>query len=81
MAAADVGDAGASLEPLDHAVERRQPGTDEVRVVAGAEEPLAAVVDVLVVFVPADAGAAADGLGDPRRVEDGADRELEEPGR
>ena len=79
MAAADVGDAGASLEPLDDAVERRQPGADEVRVVAGPEEPLAAVVDVVVVLVPADADAAAGGLGDLRRVEHRAERDLEEP--
>ena len=58
MAAADVGDPGAALEALDDAVERGQPGRDEVGVVAGAEEALAAVVDVMVVLVPADAGPA-----------------------
>ena len=80
MAAADVGDARAALELLDDAVERRQPRADQVGVVAGPEEPLAAVVDVVVVLVPADAGAAADGLGDARRVEHRAERDLEEAG-
>ena len=80
MAAADVGDAGAALQVLDDAVERGQPGRDEVRVVAGPEEPLAAVVDVVVVLVPADSGAAACGVGDPRRIEHRAERDLEEPG-
>ena len=57
MAAADVGDPGALLEALDDAVERGQPRRDEIGVVAGAEEPLAAGVDVMVVLVPADADA------------------------
>ena len=80
VAAADVGDAGAALQPLDDAVERRQPRADQVRVVAGPEEPLAALVDVVVVLVPADAEAAAGGLGDLRGVEHGPERDLEEPG-
>ena len=80
VAAADVGDAGAALEPLDDAVERGQPGRDQVGVVAGPEEALAAVVDVVVVLVPADAGAAARGIGDARRVQHAAERDLEEPG-
>ena len=55
MAAADVRHAGAALELLDDAVERRQPRDDEVGVVAGAEEALAALVDVVDVLVPAEA--------------------------
>ena len=79
MAAADVGDPRAPLELCDDAVERGQPRVDEVGVVAGAEEPLAAVVDVLVVLVPADARAGAGGVGDLRRVQDGAERVLKQP--
>jgi hypothetical protein len=55
VAAADVGDPGALLELCDDAVERGQPRVDEVGVVAGAEEALAALVDVMVVLVPAEA--------------------------
>ena len=42
------------LELLDDAVERRQPRRDQARVVAGAEEALAALEHVVVVLVPAD---------------------------
>ena len=80
VAAADVGDARAALELGDDAVERRQPRADEVRVVAGPEEALAAVVDVVHVLVPADAVAAAHRLLDPRRVDHRAERDLEEAG-
>ena len=55
MAAADVGDARAALELRDDAVERRQPAADQVGVVAGPEEALAALEDVVDVLVPADA--------------------------
>ena len=79
MATADVGDAGPALEPLDDAVERGQPRLDEVGVVAGAEEPLAALVDVVVVLVPAEPVALTSRLGDALRVDDGAERDLEEP--
>ena len=64
----------------DDAVERGQPRADEVRGVAGPEEALAAVVDVVDVLVPADAVAAAHGLLDPRRVDHRAERDLEEAG-
>jgi transposase len=48
----------------------RNPGLFAAhRDIARAEEPLAALVDVLVVLVPADAGPAAGGVGDPRRVQ------------
>ena len=59
VAAADVGHRRAALELLDDAVERRQPLGDQVGVVPGPEEPLAAVVHVVDVLVPADAVAAA----------------------
>ena len=56
MPAADVGHRRAALELLDDAVERRQPASEtQVGVVAGAEEPLAALVHVVHVVVPADA--------------------------
>jgi prophage antirepressor-like protein len=66
--AADVGDRAAVLELRDDAVKRRQPGRHQVRVVAGPEEPLAALEDVVRVLVPADAAAGARRLGDPRGV-------------
>ena len=61
--AADVGDARAAAELLLHAVERRNPVGDEVRVVAGPEEALDADEEVGVVLVPADAAAAREALG------------------
>ena len=80
MPAADVGDERALLELLLHAVERRDPRVDEVRVVARAEEPLTPDMHVGVVLVPAVAGAAARGIHDVLRVVDGAEGDLEEPG-
>jgi hypothetical protein len=65
MAAADVCDLRAALEPVDDAVERRQPARDEVGVVAGTEESFTAVEYVVAVLVPADAGAAERRLRDP----------------
>jgi len=80
VAATDVGDAGAALEFGDDAVKCGQPGADQVGVVAGPEEALAPVEDVMAVLVPADAGAAAGGVGDPRCVEHRAQGDLEEAG-
>jgi hypothetical protein len=54
---------GAGLEFVLHAVERRDPGRDEVGDVAGAEELLAADEDVPVVLVPAHPGTGAERLG------------------
>ena len=79
MAAADVGDARAPLQPGHHAVQGGQPAREQVGVVAGAEEPLAAVVDVVHVLVPAEPVTAADLLGDLGRVEHRTDRRLKEP--
>ena len=79
VAAADVGDAGAPLELVGDAVERRQPRVDEIGVVARPEEALAALVDVMVVLVPAEAGPGAGGVGDPRRVQHRAERVLKQP--
>ena len=80
MAAADVGDERPALELADDAVERGQPLGDEVGVVAGTEEPLAALVDVVDVLVPPHTRAGARHLGDPRRVEHRTQGDLEEPG-
>src|SRR5207244_6171038 len=49
------------------------------RVVAGPEEPLAALVHVVNMLVPADAIAGASSLDDLRRVQHRAERDLEEP--
>ena len=80
MAAADVGDRRAPLQLGHDPVERGQPLGDQVRVVAGPEEALTALVHVVHVLVPAEPGAAARRLGDLRRVEHRAQRDLEEPG-
>ena len=56
-----------------------QPGVDEVGAVGRREEPLAPVVDVDAVVVPAEPAAAAGGLDDAVGVGDGAERDLEEP--
>ena len=79
MAAADVRDLPAALQLLDDAVERREPGREQVGVVAGPEEALAALEHVVVVLVPADALPALRTLDDPRRVDHRAERDLEEP--
>ncbi len=78
MAAADVGHVGTGLEFLHDPFQRREPGGDEVGVVARPEEPLGAVEDVVTVFMPAKPGAAAGDLRDSRRIEDRPDRDLEE---
>ena len=62
------------------AVERRDPGRDEVGDVAGPEELLAADEDVVVLLVPADAGAGAERLGDPRLGLQRAERQHERAG-
>jgi hypothetical protein len=78
VAAADVGHQRAALQLLHDAVERRQPGGEQVGVVAGSEEALAAVQHVVVVLPPAEAGAALRHVGDVRRVEHRPDGYLEE---
>src|SRR3546814_4474319 len=60
--AADVSGLATGLQPLDHAVERRQPLMQQVRVVAGAEETFGAVEQAGVVFAPFHALAAAEVL-------------------
>ena len=75
VAAADVGHLGAALELGHHAVERRQPLRHEMRLVAGAEEPLDAAEQAVAVIAPADALAGLEGLGELRLVgEDGGER-------
>ena len=79
--AADVGDGGAGPQLVFHAVERRDPGRDQVGDVAGPEELLAAGEDVLVLLVPAQAGAGAERLGDPRLGPQRAEGQHERAGR
>ena len=80
VAAADVGDARARQQLRLDAVERRDPRLHEVRAVAGPEEPLAAFEQRVVVLVPADAGPAAERLGDLRLVAHGGRHQLEGAG-
>ena len=65
-AAADVRNPCADAELLLDAVKRGDPGGDQVGVVAGPEEPLAAGGDAQVVLVPAESCAAAEALLDVR---------------
>src|SRR3546814_6068722 len=60
--AADVSGLATGLQPLDHAVERRQPLMQQVCVVAGAEVTFGAVEQAGVVFAPFHALAAAEVL-------------------
>src|SRR3546814_13994608 len=55
VAAADVGHPGAALQLVDDAVQRRQPLGDEMRLVAGAEEPLDPAEEAVAVIAPAQA--------------------------
>jgi hypothetical protein len=80
VAAADVGHARPALQLVDHAVEGGEPLLHQVRVVHRAEEPLAAVVDVLVVLVPPDAGLVACRVDDAVDVVGRAEGDLEEAG-
>ena len=63
-----------------HAVQRRDPGWDQVGEVAGPEELLASEEHVLVVLVPAHPGAGAERLGDARLGLQRAEREHERAG-
>ena len=68
MTAADVGDLGAGLELGFDAVERRDPRRHEVAEVAGLEQSLGAVEQVVAVLVPSEALAGLEGLADPLLV-------------
>jgi hypothetical protein len=80
VAAADVGDERAPFELVDHTIQSRKPLADQVRVVAGTEEALASLVDIVDVLVPAEAVPGAGLLSDLRRVDHRAQSDLEEPG-
>jgi DNA-binding CsgD family transcriptional regulator len=64
--ASDVGDADPGVQLLLDPVQRRQPGTDQVRVVPGPEEPVATGENLGVVLVPADALTGPEGRGNFR---------------
>ena len=80
MTAADVGDPRARMQLRLDALERRDPGAHQVRVVARPEEPLGALEQAVMVLVPADALAAAERLADLRPVVHGRRDELEGSG-
>ena len=80
VAAADVGDARPGLQLRLDAVEGRDPLGDEVGVVAGTEERLAADEHVVVVLVPPHARAGAVDLGDARLGPQRPEREDERAG-
>src|SRR4029077_13220027 len=77
VAAADVRDAAAGGELLLDAVERGDPRLHDVRAVAGLEEALTALEDVVRVLAPAEAGAGRERLGDVLAGVGGAERDLE----
>jgi hypothetical protein len=77
VAAAEVGHARTGLELGLDALERRDPLRDDVGDVARPEEPLGALEEVVVVFVPAEALAGAEALGDVGLILDERARELE----
>src|SRR4029453_17886401 len=60
--------------------ERRNPACDEVRRVAGAEEPFCAMKQTVIVLVPAHPGAGAKGIDDLRDGATGGGRDLEAAG-
>jgi len=78
--AADVGDPAARPQALVDAVEGGDPFGDEVRLVAAAEEALAAAVDDRVLLVPAVAVAAEEALADVLAGAHEPDRHLERAG-
>ena len=77
VAAADVGHPRARPQLLDDAVERGQPRVHQVREIAGAEEPLGPLEQVVVVLVPAHALAGPEALGDVGLVLDERRKQLE----
>src|SRR4026209_1217696 len=66
-----------ALEPPANPLERGDPRSHEVRVVAGTEEALGAEEQVRLVLVPAHAFSAADRLHHFWRGADGGDHALE----
>ena len=68
MAAAHVRHGRAALQFLDNSVERREPFIHQMGRIAGAEEPLGAAKEAGAVFMPADAAAGSERLGDLRLV-------------
>ena len=77
VSAGDVGDPGAALHALDDAVKCRQPLAHQMRAVAGAEEALGAAEHAMVVRVPAQAFAGAEGFDDLVFIEPERGRDLE----
>ena len=78
--AADVSHPEPALELGRDAVQRGDPLGQQVHQVAGAEEPLASGEHVLVVLVPANAGAGTECLLDLVLRLQRSERELEGPG-
>ena len=78
--AADVGHPAAGGELALDILQRGDPGGGEVGDVARAEEQLTAREHVLVVLVPAHAGAGAERVSDLRFGSQRAQREHERPG-
>src|ERR1700681_4168842 len=80
MAATNVGHPRTALELFDHAVERGQPARQQVGVVAGPEEPFAALEDIVPVLMPPHSATSACSLDDARGIVHGPERDLEESG-
>ena len=80
VAAADVGDRCTLLELCHHAVERGQPRTDQVVIVAGTKESLGAAEQAAVLLVPAKALAALECVGNARFGAEAGGDDVEETG-
>jgi len=78
--AADVGNFAAALELAGDAVEGGDPGGGEVGEVARAEEALGSVEEIMVMLVPAHAGAGAEGVFDAVGVVEAGGDDLEGTG-
>ena len=69
MAAADIGDIGATVELVDNAVKCGQPFLNQMVFVPGAEKSRGAAEQAFAAPVPADTLACLEGLGNLRFVE------------
>lgn len=64
VTAADISDSSAGIQLVDGAIERGEPGTEQVLLVVGTKESLGTEKEVSIVLVPADAFSGAKSLRD-----------------
>ncbi len=78
--ATDVGHIGAGLELGHHAIKGREPLLDQMGVVTGPEEPLAALMHIRDVVVPGNPGAGSGDVHHSGGVVHRSEGDLEEAG-